>query len=145
MKDKTFFLNTALAVIMGILLLAAVLVQVFAPIVMEASVDIPDLVLICLAALLADHYLAAGAKRCYVWNLLLAVVTFGILPWAAGVVAIGAAWKLALVGGVVFTAVTWLFTSMQERMHSGPGSKVTPIVCAFGLYLAAQCFAGMIL
>jgi len=34
---------------------------------------------------------------------------------------------------------------MQDRMKAGAGSKLTPVMCAVGLYLASQCFAGMIL
>lgn len=144
MKNKTFFLNTALAVIVGILLLAAILVRVFAPVVMEPAVDIPDLVLISLAALLADHYLAAGAERCYGCILILAFFTFGLLPWAAGVVSGIGVLKMAAVGGVVFTVVTWLFSSMQERMTSGPEAKAAPVVCAVGLYLASLGFVGIL-
>ena len=145
MKDKTCFLNTILAMIMGILLLAAVLVRVFIPIMMLPDVDIPDLAAISLTALLIDHYLAAGAKRKYGWSFVLAAATFGFLPWAAGFADIALAVKFALIGGVVFIVMTWLYSSMQERMRSGPGSKAAPAVCAFGLYLASQCFAGILL
>ena len=72
-------------------------------------------------------------------------MTFGLLPFAAGFAALENVWKLALVGGVVFTAVTFLFTSIQDRLSSGPIAKAAPVLSAFGLYLAAQCFAGIIL
>jgi len=145
MKDKTFYLNTILAVVLGVLLLAAVAVRVFVPVAMLPNAGIPDLVLISLIALVIDHYLASGADRCYICIFVLAVLSFGLLPWASGVVAGMDAVKMAIVGGVVFTAVTWLFSSMQDRMKSGSGSKLTPVMCAVGLYLASQCFAGMIL
>ena len=53
--------------------------------------------------------------------------------------------KLGVIGGVVFTATAWLFTSVQDRLSSGPVCKAAPVVSAFGLYLAAQCFAGILL
>lgn len=58
---------------------------------------------------------------------------------------IGECWKLALVGGIVFTAVTWLFSSMVNRLASGAQAKAAPILSALGLYLAVQCFAGILL
>ena len=66
MKDKKYFLNTALAVVLGLVLLAAVFVRTFAPAVIIPQLNIPNMVLISLVALLADHYLASGAKRCYI-------------------------------------------------------------------------------
>ena len=145
MKDKTFRLNSILTIVLGIVLFAGILVRVFAPIVMLPNLDIPNMVLISLIALLADHYLSKEHTRHYVWILVLAVLAFGLLPWAAGFVGNTEVLKTAIVGGVVFTAVAWMFSSVQERIQSGKSSKVTLLVCAIGIYFAAQCFAGMIL
>lgn len=145
MKDRTFRLNTILTIVLGIVLFAAILVRVFAPIVILPELDIPNMVLISLLALLADNYLTAEHNRNYVWILGLSILAFGLLPWTAGFVSGVAILKTAFIGGIVFTAVTWMFSSVQERIQSGQSSKVTLIVCAFGIYLAAQCFAGMIL
>lgn len=145
MKNKTFFINTLLAVVLGLVLLVAVAVRVFMPIVIIPELDILNMVLISLAALLAEHYLLEERERNYVWIFVLSCITFGLLPWVAGFTAAKEIVKVAITGGIVFTAVTWLFTSMQERILSGKSSKLTIAVCAFGIYLAAQCFAGMIL
>ena len=145
MKDKTFRLNTILTIVLEIVLFAAILIRVFVPIMMLPKLDIPNMVLISLIALLADHYLSADHERNYVWILVLAVLAFGLLPWVAGFVSGLGILKTAIVGGLVFTAVAWMFSSVQERVQSGASSKVTLIVCAVGIYLAAQCFAGMIL
>lgn len=145
MKDKTFFINTILAIVLGILLLAGVAVRVFMPVVIMPELDIPNLVLVSLIALVVEHYLMSERTRSYGWIFTLSCITFGVLPWAAGFVAGGEIVKTAIIGGVVFTAVTWIFSSMQDRIQSGKSSKLTVIVCAFGIYLAAQCFAGMIL
>ena len=48
-------------------------------------------------------------------------------------------------GGVLFTAINWVFTSMVDRISSGPAAKAAPVVSAAGLYLAIQCLMGMIL
>ena len=53
--------------------------------------------------------------------------------------------ETGLVGGVVFTAATWLFTAMTDRLQSGPRAKLAPIIGALCIYLASQCFAGIIL
>jgi hypothetical protein len=109
------------------------------------QLDIPNLVLISLIALVADHYAAPGAKRCYLCIPLFAAISFGLLPWAACFVGALDALKLALAGGVVFTAVTWLYSSILDRISSGPAANAAPFMSAFGLYLAFQVMMGMIL
>ena len=143
MKNKTYILNTLLAAVLGLALLVAVFVRTFNPNIIIPSLDIPNLVLISLVALVADHYLAPGAKRCYICIPVFSALTFGLLPFAACFVGMGEAVKLAVVGGAVFTLVTWLFSSIQERLSSGPAAKAAPVMSAFGLYLASQCFMGM--
>lgn len=145
MKKQTYLLNTLLAVVLGIALLIAVLVRTFAPVVILPKLDIPNMVLLSLLALLAEHYLSPNASRCYICIPLLSALTFGLLPWAACFVGLLQAGKLAVVGGTVFTATTWLFTSILERISSGPARKAAPIISAFGLYLAAQGFLGLVL
>jgi hypothetical protein len=71
--------------------------------------------------------------------------SFGLLPWAACFATGMEAVKLAIVGGVVFTVTTWLYSSIQERLSSGPAAKAAPFMSAFGLWLAAQALVGMII
>lgn len=145
MKENKYFLNTALAVILCVVLGAAVIVRSVAPAVIIPRPDIPNMVLLSLLALLADHYFAPGARRCYICIPVLSAVSFGLLPYAASFVTAMEALKLALVGGIVFTVTTWLFSSVQDRLSSGSVAKAAPVFSALGLFLAAQCFAGMIL
>lgn len=144
MKNKTYTLNTLLAVILGAVLLIAVFVRTFAPAIILPELDLPNMVLISLLALLLDHYLAPGAKRCYICIPVFSAIAFGLLPFAACFVGALDALKLALIGCAVFTAVTWLFTSMEDRLSTGPAAKAAPIVSALGLYLAAQCLMGIL-
>lgn len=144
MEKKTYTLNTLLAVVLGLTLLVAVLVRTFAPRMILPHLDVPNMVILSLAALLADHYLAPGAKRCYICIPVFSAITFGLLPFAACFVGAGEALKLAVLGGLVFTATTWLFTSMTDRISTGPAAKAAPLVSAIGLYLAAQCFMSII-
>ena len=70
-------------------------------------------------------------------------LTFGLLPFAACFVGALEALKLGLYGGIVFTATTWLFSSMQDRLSSGPAAKAAPFASALSLYLAIQALMGM--
>lgn len=142
MKNRTYLLNSLLAVVVGIALLAIVLVHTFLPAVVIPKVSIPNLMALSLIALLLDYYLARGSKRCYICIPVFAAITFGLLPWVAGYIPAGEIWKLAVGGCFVFTAATWLFTSMCERLSSGPVCKAAPVISALGLYFASQCLAG---
>ena len=143
MKNKTYILNTILAAVLGLALLVAQLVRAFAPLIILPELGVPNLVLLSLVVLVLDHYLAPGAQRCYICIPVFAALTFGLLPWAAGFAAPAAAAKLALLGGVVFTAITWLYTTVQDRLSSGPAAKAAPALSALGLYLACQVLMGM--
>lgn len=143
MKNKMYTLNTLLAAVLGATLLIAVLVRTFAPMIIMPKLDIVNMVLLSLVTLLLDHYLAPGAKRCYICIPVFSAVTFGLLPFAACFVGALEAVKLGVMGGIVFTATTWVFSSMTDRISTGPAAKAAPVVSAIGLYLAVQCFMGM--
>ena len=130
MKNKAYMINTILAVVVGIAMLAAVLMRTFLPQFIIPKVNIPNLVLISLAALLVDHYLAPNADRCYVCIPVFSAITFGLLPFAACVVGGAEAIELAVAGGVIFTVTTWLFSSVQDRLSSGPAAKAAPFMSA---------------
>ena len=143
MKNKTYTLNTVLTAVLTAVLAAMVALRAFAPQIILPIFDIPTLTAISLAALVLDHYLAPNAKRCYVCIPLFAALSFGILPFAAGMVAVKYLLGLALTGAVVFTVCTFVFTSIQDRLSSGPAAKLAPIMSAFGIWLAVQAFAGI--
>ena len=143
MDKKTYTLNTVLAILLGAVLLAYVLVRTFLPNFIIPNLDIPNMVLISLAALILDHYAAPGAKRCYICIPVFSALTFGLLPFAACFVGALEAVKLGLYGGIVFTATTWLFSSMMDRLSSGPAAKAAPFASALSLYLAIQALMGM--
>ena len=145
MNDKKYTLNTVLVAVFGLELLTLVLLRAFAPNVILPRFDLIHLVTVSLAALVIDHYLSPGAKRCYVCIPVFSFLTFCILPWAAGLVPmvdLDALW-LGLTGCIVFTATTWVFTSIQDRLSTGPAARFAPVVSAVGIWLAIQAFAGM--
>ena len=145
MKNKMYFLNAALTVVLFIAALAVILVRTFAPQIILPELDIPNLALISLVSLIVDCYAAPGAKRCYICIPVFSALSFGLLGWAAGLVSPVDALILGIAGAVIFTALTWVFTSMVDRISSGPAAKAAPVVSAAGLYLAIQCLMGMIL
>lgn len=145
MKNKTYTLNTILAAVLGAALLACILVRTFAPRIILPELDIPNLVLISLITLVLDHYLAPNAERCYLCIPLFSAITFGLLPFAACFVSGEEAAKLAIFGSLIFTVMTWLFSSIQDRLSTGPAAKAAPVMSAFVLYLAIQGLMGMIL
>lgn len=142
MKNKTYVLNTILATVYGAAMLAVILVHTFAPQIILPQWNLPDLVLVSLITLVLDYYLAPGAERCYICIPVFSAITFGLLSFCA-YLGIGEALRIAVLGCIVFTATTWLFTSMTDRISSGPAAKAAPIVSAVGLYLAIQCFMGI--
>lgn len=145
MKKNPYFLNTALAAVVGMALLIGALVRTFAPAAVLPRLNIPNLALLSLAALLLEYYLTGGSQGGYAGIFLLSALTFGLLPLAAFFVQPLQALTLAAVGGCVCTLAAWLFRSMLQRLSSGPAAKAAPVLSALGLYLAFQCFAGIIL
>ena len=143
MKNKTYTLNTVLTAVLAVVLMAMMLLRAFAPNIILPVFDIPTLTAISLVALVLDHYLAKGAKRCYICVPVFAALSFGILPFAAGMVAAKYILGLALSGAVIFTVCTFVYTSIQDRLSSGPAAKLAPAMSALGIWLAVQAFAGI--
>ena len=145
MRNSKYFLNTILTVLVGIGLATAILVRTFAPVVILPKMSIPALVLISVLALVVDHYVAPKAERCYICVSVFSAVTFGVLPFIAGFITPVGGMIYFFGGSAVFTACTWLFSLMVDRLPSGPAAKLAPLLSGVGLYLASQCFMNIIL
>lgn len=145
MKDNKYFLNCLLTAVVFAALTVAMIVRIAAPAAVIPPLNIPNMVLLSVITLLLEFFLTRGNPRCYLCSFLFAMVIFGVLPLMAGFACQHTFWKLGIVGGVVFTATTFLFTSAIARRRTGPKAPAAAVVTALGIYLAAQCFAGMIL
>ena len=145
MKNNKYFLNTLLVAVLFLVMAVFMILRAVQPPVILPPLNIPNMVLISLVALLLEFRIAPHNDRCYICIPLLAALTFGILPLMAGFACQHTFWKLGLAGGVVFGVTTWLFTAMTERLSSGPRARLAPVIGALCLYLASQCFTGMIL
>ena len=143
MKNKTYTLSTVLIAVLTAVLAVMAVLRAFSPQIILPIFDIPTLTAISLVALVLDHYLAKGAKRCWICIPIFAALSFGILPFAAGMVALSNVLGLALTGAAIFTVCTFVFTSVQDRLSSGPAARLAPIMSALGIWLAVQAFAGI--
>ena len=143
MKHKPYFLNLVLVLLWAVQLAACLLCRTFFPANILPPMDIPLLLGVSLAALLLEHYLAPGAQRAWAAMAGLAALTFGLLPLCAGATDGLMALKLAGIGGLTFVISTMLFDSMLCRLSSGPRTKAAPVIAAFGLFLAGQCFTNI--
>ena len=145
MKNNKYVLSAALAVVLGVVMLVQVINRALIPGAVFPELNIPNMVLVSVIALILDHYIAGKADRCYLCIPLFAAFSFGLLPFVAGVSTVAEAVKMGIAGAVVFTVTTFLFTSLTDRLLTGPKAKAALVVCSLGIYLAAQCFAGIIL
>ena len=143
MKNKTYTLNTVLTAVLAAGLAVMGVLRAVSPQLILMQFDIVSITGISLIALVLDHYLAKGAKRCYICIPVFAALSFGILPFAAGMVALKNILGLAASGAAIFTLCTFAFTSIQDRLSSGPAARLAPIMSAFGIWLAVQAFAGI--
>lgn len=142
MEKKSMILNTFLVIVLGAGLLVGIVWRAFQPNVVLANLDIPSIAAIVLIALLIEYFVKGTQKRAWAVQIILAAVTFAVLPWAADLPAAGL--KLTVCGTVVFAVLTWLFDCVAERMDVTIDCKGAMVPTAFVLYLACQCFMGMI-
>lgn len=143
MKNKNSLYGFLVAVLTASLT-AGVLIRTFCPAAILPPWSIPNLTAISLLVLVLDSLFFPGQNRNYGVTALVAALAFGLLPWAAGAVDTGDVWILALSGSGIFTAVSGLFSAMEQRISSGNGSRAALISGAIGIYLAAQGFSGML-
>ena len=142
--NKRYFSNTVLVAVLAVVLAVCRVLRTCIPFGVLPELDIPNMVLLSGVALLLDHHFG-GQRKNDLWLFLFAAVTYGVLPVAAGFAQLTQSWKLALTGGVLFWVVSWIFGSIEDRLTTGPAAKAAPALSVLGLYLAAQCFGGMIL
>ena len=145
MKNNQYLLSTILAAVVFVPCAIALLVRVWIPAAVIPELNIPNMVALSVIALLIEHILTKGNPRCYICIPVFGALAFGILPLMAGFACQHDFWKFGLVGAVVFTVTTFLFTSAQDRLLTGPKADAAMVITAIGIWLASQCFAGIIL
>lgn len=145
MKNNQYLLSTILAAVVFVACAIALLVRVWLPAAVIPQLNIPGMVTLSVIALLIEYFLTKGNPRCYICIPVFGALVFGILPLMAGFACQHDFWKFGLAGAVIFTVTTFLFTSAQDRLLTGPKAKAAMVITAIGIILASQCFAGIIL
>ena len=84
MKNRNYTSNVVLSVVLGIFLLVCLLIRTFNPMAVLPKLDVPMVVAVSLVALLVSHYLAKATEACDVISLVLAALSFGLLPYVSG-------------------------------------------------------------
>lgn len=143
MEKKSFVLNVLLAVVLGAGLLVGMVWKAFQPNVVLADLELPAIAALVLIALVIEYLWKGTQKRAWAVQIVLAAITFAVIPFAAGYAGTGIG--LILCGTVMFTALTWIFDSVAERLDVTCDCKCAMIPTAFVMYLACQCFMGMII
>ncbi len=144
MKHKSSFIHLSLMFVLVVALIAITLVHTLLPQFLIPKATIPNLTLVSCAALLIDHYIAKGAKRNYLLIAVFSFLSFFLLPFLANYAPLYESAKIAAAGMAIFTLSSFLFTTCINRLSTGPKAKIAPILTTFFLYLAAQCFEGMV-
>ena len=145
MKNNKFFLPVILVAVLFAALMSAMILRICLPQMILPPINIPNIVLLSVVALLLEHFLAKDNRRCYISISVIGTIAFAVLPWVAGFASVQNFWKIGLVGGIAFTAVSYLFTSAEKRLKTGPQAPAALIVTGLGIYLASQCFVGILL
>lgn len=145
MKNKDMLLNSLLAGILGIGLLAAMICRTFQPYIVLPKLNIPSMAGIMLIALVLEYYITSEMKRFWVVQSLLAGITFVLLPLAAGIISAGEAGLLFFSAAMLFLSLLFVFTAITKRMNATLVPKTAVIPIAFGMFLACQSFAGIII
>ena len=145
MKNNKFLLHIILTAVLFVALAACLLVRVWLPAAVIPPLNIPNMVLLSAIALLIEHFLVGGNPRCYWFTAVFGVVSFSVLPLMAGFACVHDFWKYGLIGGCVFAVTTFLFTSAAQRLQTGPKARAAMVLTAVGIYLAAQCFTGILI
>lgn len=144
MRKNPYLINILHILVVASTCLGGILMGTFWPEMVLVRVSIPLLVLLSLLPIVLETYLSKEKERNLAINILLAGVTFVALPISAGGNVELAYWKLFLAGGVTFGITDCLYQSLSERMALGTGGKLAPAMNGVLLFLASQCFQGLL-
>lgn len=144
MKNRTTILNSVLAVEVGLVLLVSMILKIMTPNLIIKAFDIPYIALLSLAALVLTSFFETK-EGSWIQETILAGITFGLLPFASGMITVGQILKFTVCGTTVFGVLDVLFCGVINRIEATNLSKASVIPTAFVLYLAYQSFNGWIL
>lgn len=144
MNKKKDNLGIILSCITGAAFMVAMLVRALLPRMILPNIDLLTVLLLSLTALVADCYLSKTKNRDFRLIPVYGALIFGLFPLVTGFISPVNALITALIGAAVLTAMTLIFDTMTERLSDTSAAKLAPVMCALGLYLAAQCLMGIV-
>ena len=145
MRKNEYLVNILLAVIMALMMVGFLVARTVYPILLLPARSIPNLIIACVMALVAAEYLNPGAKYNWFCSAILAGLTLGLFPFVAGIAEVEEIWLLVLTGTASFLFTERMFTSILDRIASGPRARLAPLSAGLVICLIGQIFAGMIL
>lgn len=144
MRKNLYLVNIILVAEIGLLCLIALVMKTFVPGVILPSFDIPLFVLLSVIPMMIKYYIAPEAEGNLWITVLMAGVTFTVLPLCAHIDMGLSAVKLLVAGTVVFGITNIIYTSIGKRIASGPYGRFAPAANGLMLYLASQCLQGLL-
>ena len=144
MKNRTTILNTTLAAVLGVTLVASLVAKMLCPQLILPVLNVPYVAAVSLVALVITSFVKTE-EGCIYCEIALAALTFGVLPMMAGMATGMVAVKLAVFGGLFFGALDLMVNAMAKRIAMAGVCKCAVIPSTFVLYLACQCFTGIFL
>lgn len=145
MRKNPYLINILLAVLMTAVVVGILIARLILPMVILPAWNIPNLIILCVLALVAGEYLGSEDWGSWILSALLAGLTLALLPFAAGLVSAEGFWKLLLCGILVFMGCERMFVSIMDRLHSGPAGKLAPVSAGLTMCLLGQIFCGIFL
>ena len=141
MRNNRFLLSIILVLTLCVSLLTLILIRTFLPAAILPQFNVGSILIVSLIALVINYYLSD--RKYDLFAIAFAFVAFGVLPYVSGFVTVLDALILALKGACTFAVAMFMFTSILERVNVSGKNIVAPVITALMLYLAFQCFIGM--
>ncbi len=127
-------------------LLAMLIVRACFPRIILPDIDSSFVLVISLISLVTDSFISTKVRQNYLCLALLSAFVFGFFPLASLLVFPIDTLKLSLLGALIFTVTSFIFDSITDRISINAGKlpKLTALISAFVMYLAAQCIITII-
>lgn len=123
--------------------LVALVSNSFFPDIMFPSISIPMLVLFAALAQMLAFYLRIDDEGCPFLSAMFASIATVTLPLLARVEFKHSIWIMFIVSYAVYVAVDFIYSSIADRMKSGPKAILAPAVNCLLLFLASEAFMGL--
>ena len=127
MKKNPYLLNTILAVFVTIALATMALVRTFQPAAILPVLNIPNITLVALVALIVDYFLAPEAERCYICIPVFSALTFGLLPLVSGFADINLAWPTAQIAVMGASGAVGFIYRKELKQAAADGKDVVAV------------------